>query len=607
MHLGTLALRFCWRVLRHWYCTWQRRRPWSRKQRWLLVLCLALCINCCLQLTCNYKSFCNSTRPPWPGHESRRTRRLRARRRRSLLAKQNKRERLIRDILLELQNGSIPDRVYWHPTRGIRIGEAGNPGPRRSIALSSLIRPAKPAQDTARIHSHTGQAVKPGIDRDPKQLASYSLRVCTANSTAWGPLQQFLLTCSDDVVMAQEHHLTQEQLAQATQWALRHGWQPTWGAATVCPETGGTSGGVAVFVREGIGTRHGHHVLEPTSRMCAAIVNVPGGSETLMVSTYLQCTVGLSDGNIDALHSIGVTLTTWSKSFIVGGDFNMEPTALEASGITGRANATLVVPNAPRGTCTIAEQGSLIDYFLVDNQLVTGLADVRVNYMSGLAPHRPVSLGFHPRLASICAQYLQKPDPMDTQRQIGPLWQSPKWDLLLTLVRSVRDKAKSGANRESARRELATLLPRVADAVEDELVRASGTPLPARRKRCRGIDAKWKPVLKYKQQLALNSAATRWALQASRDLQGTPSVNVQQNWGTVLNGSLQAQQTASDLASSYLIHRIVHMHSRLTDDRGQWNPTSHQQLKAELESLVQEATTMHTDICAAETAFARRS
>ena len=50
-----------------------------------------------------------------------------------------------------------------------------------------------------------------------------------------------------------------------------------------------------------------------------------------MCSTYLQCGVGLNDTNIDVLHSRGVSLTTWAKAFIVGGDFNMEPHALEAS------------------------------------------------------------------------------------------------------------------------------------------------------------------------------------------------------------------------------------------------------------------------------------
>ena len=147
-----------------------------------------------------------------------------------------------------------------------------------------------------------------------------------------------------------------------------------------------------MFVREGIGTRHGHHVVEPTARICAAIVTVPGGCDTLMCSTYLQCGAGLSDRNIDVLHSMGVSLTTWNKAFIVGGDFNMEPQVLETSGVAARVSATIVAPNAPRGTCTTAEHGSLLDYFLVDNQMPSGLADVTTDQSaSAFIPGWPAS------------------------------------------------------------------------------------------------------------------------------------------------------------------------------------------------------------------------
>ena len=158
----------------------------------------------------------------------------------------------------------------------------------------------------------------------------------------------------------------------------------------------------------------------------------------------------------------------------------MEPHVLETSGVAARVSATIVAPNAPRGTCTTAEHGSLLDYFLIDNQMASGLADVRVDYMAGLAPHRPVSIGFHPRLASICAQYLQAPDALDTQRKIGPLWQSPQWTKLLQETRAIREKAKLGQERHAARIELAAVLPKVADAIEDELVRASGNNPPPR-------------------------------------------------------------------------------------------------------------------------------
>ena len=171
----------------------------------------------------------------------------------------------------------------------------------------------------------------------------------------------------------------------------------------------------------------------------------------------------------------------------------------------------------------------------------------------------------------------------------------------------IRDKAKLGQERHAARIELAAVLPKVADAIEDELVRASGNNPPPRRRRCRGIDAKWKPVLRYKDRQALDSAATRWALQACRDLHKRPSDQVQLDWNTVLSGGIQAQQTASDLAASYIVRQTVVMHGRLANEQGQWDEEKHRLLGPDLDQLLETATTVHEDTTNAETAFARRS
>ena len=194
--------------------------------------------------------------------------------------------------------------IHWHPTRGIRIGEASKPGPPKCIDLSSLVSQPKPA--AGRITGETGHAIPTGIERDPASLGEYSFRVSTANSTDWGPLQEYLKTCGDDVVVAQEHHLPAQKATNATQWARRNGWQPFWGEAILNDDTGGTSRGTAVFVRDGIGARNAHHIVHPSHRFCGPLVRVPGGTETLICSTYLQSAVGLNASNIDVVHKLGI-------------------------------------------------------------------------------------------------------------------------------------------------------------------------------------------------------------------------------------------------------------------------------------------------------------
>ena len=45
--------------------------------------------------------------------------------------------------------------------------------------------------------------------------------------------------------------------------------------------------------------------LTPDARMIAGKVDFPGGRRLLVVSAYLQCSIGLKDANLEILQSIG--------------------------------------------------------------------------------------------------------------------------------------------------------------------------------------------------------------------------------------------------------------------------------------------------------------
>ena len=98
-----------------------------------------------------------------------------------------------------------------------------------------------------------------------------------------------------------------------------------------------------------------------------------------ILSAYMHDSQGLSKSNLDILHDLGHIVCTLVGPWVTGGDFNMDPSMLNEAGYPKRMGATLAVPHAPRGTCTSAEGGSTLDYFLIDNQLATGIADIRVN------------------------------------------------------------------------------------------------------------------------------------------------------------------------------------------------------------------------------------
>ena len=55
------------------------------------------------------------------------------------------------------------------------------------------------------------------------------------------------------VVLNQEHHLREERVAEASQWALRRGWKSLWSAALPGASATSSRGGVAIFVRSSLG------------------------------------------------------------------------------------------------------------------------------------------------------------------------------------------------------------------------------------------------------------------------------------------------------------------------------------------------------------------
>ena len=454
------------------------------------------------------------------------------------------------ELFVKTGDGHPP--VHLH---GCRVGEAQNPGPPMTAKQRRDV-------DTAtRFYDFSGQNVYGTRGRDTSNHATYSLRITTANGTGWGPLKQFILSCPDDVITVQEHHLPRRKVSRARAWALRNGWTSFWGAALENCEENGSSGGTAIFIRSGIGADNADLTLPPSNRAVAAFIDPPGGVRTMVVSAYLQHGVGFNDTNLNLLQQVGEGCAAWKGPFVIGADFNNTPEQLDSLSFASKIKATIVAPYAPRGTCTGNGNGTLIDYFVVSDDLVSALADTCVNYCSGLSPHRPSSLGFHPRVANILARHLSKPQKIDTHRIIGPLWQSPKWEEIQVEADSIF--RCSNMDNQSA---VATcmkrnewLLPKIADALEDELVRNVGCDVPKARKRCRGINSSWKPIVSKSLAQPQCSAAARWALQLAKDLKQVPAFGEDaqegfDNWWTETG---HGYQTAVDASSRDSVKKAI--------------------------------------------------
>ena len=180
----------------------------------------------------------------------------------------------------------------------------------------------------------------------------YSLTVATANTTCWASARKYLVKrATAQVICLEEHKLcTKAEIDEASEWCARHGWKSIWGPANPSTEGGEASGGTAVLARDHLGLVGADTLLDPSARVCAAKPDFPGGRRTLVIATYLKCSVGLNQENVRLLGAIGSAISRWGGQAIVGGDFNNVPDDMAASGIADAMGTRVVAPFAPRGT-----------------------------------------------------------------------------------------------------------------------------------------------------------------------------------------------------------------------------------------------------------------
>ncbi len=391
----------------------------------------------------------------------------------------------------------------------VRYGEALHPGPHRG---------GQPAYADPRREAFRGACFteggppadggsRDGVQRTPAQ-ERWALRVCSANTTGWGPLQRLMMDTEADVLLAQEHKLTAGDIAAASDWAMRRGWKSLWAEAVETSE-GGRSGGVVVLARSHLGLAPppwGDHIVSK-ARAVAATMEAPGCRPTVLVSAYLIDGVGPGAANRKILADIGRRLHSLGHAAgedhgkhlgpmpcIVAGDFNMVPEQLAETGFADSVNATIVAPRTARGTCRAANSGRVLDYFLVTNGLDQGIAKVTAGDNRIVKNHVPVMLTFKPRLTTLRALALRTPPKLPVERVFGPLPPPPDW----RAARAATGRAREDAKRrppEEAQRSLDDAYAAWANLAEEELRGVTGGQLPKKGCRAEGPKLVWRTIV----------------------------------------------------------------------------------------------------------------
>ncbi len=413
----------------------------------------------------------------------------------------------------------------------LTIGQAGNPGPPTllrwvSAITTSVVAYAAPGKEGFHGvhnagHSHAAD--------DPPPREPFVLKLATANTTGWRPLQAFLSVTDANVVFAQEHRLLGESIPMASAWARKNGWRSVWAPAIRGPG-GGAAAGTVVLTKNFIGLRHpdrGKSVVVE-GRAAAAVIEPPSSRPFIGYAAYYHHGQGLGRANLALTADIG---SHWelqaddTLQMVIAADFNMAPATFAQAGLAKRIWGRVVAPQNPRGTCRSRWRASTYDYYFMSAALADLVHEVVIKEGTGIRTHTPVIATFQPRLAALKALSIRAPPCLPLEPVFGPRPPPPRWHALLKVAEELVSFVRADGDYDHADRLLTETYARWMDMAEEELADATGTDLPKWGCRSKGPRLRWKSVLPEVRRTPKPSgaAALAWLMDIARDATRIPA------------------------------------------------------------------------------------
>ncbi len=373
-----------------------------------------------------------------------------------------------------------------------RVGEAANLGPpdapiNEYTVTADLVDTAwRRAVEYPQPHRDGFRDIcSPGFSADEggggaRTAEEFALTAETVNSTGWGPLKRRLLVTKAHVVLAQETWTLQGQVANASAWARRHGWDSIWAPAKL-GAGGGASGGVAIFARQGMGLRFpavGTHVIED-ARAVAGYCDPPGHRPIMLCSAYLIDGKGAKEPNKAILAKIGRKVEAQGAGCLalVGGDFQCHPSDMDATGFPDNLGGRVVAAGTARGTFRTASTSSCIDYFVVGGGLAEVVDEVAtVEGCTSIKGHVPVQLRFQPRPVALKTLAVRQPPAITTERLYGPIQAPPCWKGPQRAADMAYEAAGGSLGAEAVQSALDAAYHDWCQLAELEIARATGDP-----------------------------------------------------------------------------------------------------------------------------------
>ena len=253
----------------------------------------------------------------------------------------------------------------------------------------------------------------------PPRTTRRRFRLCTANVNAAATLTTELTHGSTlpsaHLIAIQEHRCLGENCDRAMRDWARLGWSGSITQAYV--KNHGAGGGTGVLGRHQYSaipyplSAEAQRVL--LGRCTATYVNVLGG--ILIVSFYGKSGVNIA-GQLDLLAALGTFLRTCGLPYIVAGDWQVAPEALQEAKFPHRVGGQIFAPPE----ATNLKSGNVIDYFLVSHSIAAAVDQVETRPELYLSPHIPVFLQLSEKAVTAAAYCPAQPKVLPAGAPRGP-------------------------------------------------------------------------------------------------------------------------------------------------------------------------------------------
>ncbi len=214
-------------------------------------------------------------------------------------------------------------------------------------------------------------------------------------------------------ILLQEHGLSGEQRTQGEAWAVKQGLDAIIDSAYFKEARNGGGTGILADINRGV-----RRSVSPTGELDGRFtIGIGQMDGEFIAGSWYGISGGTAAKQLPLLIKMAELLKAIGLPFVIGGDWQIPPEQLEATGIPRALNATIIAPTG----ATNLHSKKCMDYFMVSWPLAQEGHQISIDYGASLATHAPVMLRLKAKRARGGGRRLARARLLPVNKPHGPI------------------------------------------------------------------------------------------------------------------------------------------------------------------------------------------